>query len=427
MSSPLESATSRSNAGVSSSASGLSANSNVSRLLGGNCWEASGAGDVARGPPPANSESSDDLRRFAQESLSGVSRDACNFALPPTPPSPGMLQAEAAAEAASTGGSAKDPLDTQTAFGDATSIGPECVSVSESEDVASDDSAQRPENDEESGSGVASWVQGGRGEEAGEEETTTVKQLKEIIGIALPVAMGNLSEYLPLTFGMVMVGQLPGAGMELDALAMANSYFNITGLALQYGLNSALRTLCPQAVGSGRSRELNGIYVQRGVVIACVALLPSLALAMNAQRILILLGQPPDLALLAQQYCVRLQPALAGIGMMTLLQRVMQAEGHIMANFYICLMVFACAPLIQYAFIHTLEQGFLGAAYASSAYNLLYLVFFIPYMNFAGLGHIFIPRKEVFSISGMRGHLSLALPGFLFMCVYMCMNLRTKY
>jgi MATE family multidrug resistance protein len=201
--------------------------------------------------------------------------------------------------------------------------------------------------------------------------------------------------------------------VELDALAMANSYFNITGLAVQYGLNSALRTLCPQAVGSGRSRELNGIYVQRGVLIAIFALLPSFALAANAQLILTSLGQPPDLAALAQEYCLRLQPALVGIGLMTLLQRVMQAEGHIMANLYICLLVFACAPAIQYTLIHVMGMGFKGAAYASSAYNLLYLLFYVPYMQYAGLGHIFIPRKEAFSLSGMYGHLSLALPGLL--------------
>jgi hypothetical protein len=57
--------------------------------------------------------------------------------------------------------------------------------------------------------------------------------------------LGNLSEFLPITFAMGMVGQLNvgGAGLELDALAMANSYWNMTGLAVQYGLNSAMRYL----------------------------------------------------------------------------------------------------------------------------------------------------------------------------------------
>ncbi len=54
--------------------------------------------------------------------------------------------------------------------------------------------------------------------------------------------MGNLSEFLPITFAMGMVGQMNvgGNGLQLDALAMANSYWNMTGLAVQYGLNSAM-------------------------------------------------------------------------------------------------------------------------------------------------------------------------------------------
>jgi MATE family multidrug resistance protein len=101
---------------------------------------------------------------------------------------------------------------------------------------------------------------------------------------------------------------------------MANSYFNMTGLAIQYGLNSALRTLCPQAVGSGQSRELSGIYVQRASIIAFVALIPSVALAFSASRVLVAVGQPQDLAELAEQYVLRVQPALAGIAFMTVLQ-----------------------------------------------------------------------------------------------------------
>ena len=90
------------------------------------------------------------------------------------------------------------------------------------------------------------------------EKLTTWQELSEIFQIAIPTAMGNLSEFLPITFAMGMVGQMNvgGNGLQLDALAMANSYWNMTGLAVQYGLNSAMRTLSPQAVGSGRSRQI---------------------------------------------------------------------------------------------------------------------------------------------------------------------------
>lgn len=39
-------------------------------------------------------------------------------------------------------------------------------------------------------------------------DLTIMQQLSEIIHIAVPTALGNLSEFLPITFAMAMVGQL---------------------------------------------------------------------------------------------------------------------------------------------------------------------------------------------------------------------------
>lgn len=243
--------------------------------------------------------------------------------------------------------------------------------------------------------------------------TSVWREVWDILQIAVPTALGNLSEFLPITFAMSMVGQLNagGAGMELDALAMANSYWNMTGLAVQYGLNSAMRTLCPQAVGSGRSRELSGIHAQRGAIIALVAQIPSILLALYADRVLIWMRQPADLAAHAKQYVVLVQPALCGIALMSLLQRIFQAEGHILANFYISFAIFLVAPCIQYFMIVHLGLGLQGAGIAFSIYNCLYLLLMVPYMLSADLGHVFIPRREALSCSGMYSHLALAVPG----------------
>jgi MATE family multidrug resistance protein len=192
---------------------------------------------------------------------------------------------------------------------------------------------------------------------------------------------------------------------------MANSYWNVTGLAVQYGLNSAMRTLAPQAVGSGKSRELSGIHVQRAAMIAVSALIPSLLLAVHADKILVAAGQPPDLAAKAREYVLLVQPALAGIALRGFLQLILQAEGHIMANFYISFFVFCVAPALQYLLIHYLNLGLRGAGIAFSIYNCLYLVIMVPYMLWADLGHVFVPRREALNPAGMWAHLSLAIPG----------------
>ena len=75
--------------------------------------------------------------------------------------------------------------------------------------------------------------------------------VRELLGIAVPTALGNLCEYLPVAIGMAIVGRREGAD-ALAAVALARAYFNVTAMAVGFGLVSALRTLCPQAVGAGR-------------------------------------------------------------------------------------------------------------------------------------------------------------------------------
>jgi len=299
-----------------------------------------GSKGAASGLSFGGSASSGDMQQFFQKMTASSTREARFFAKPPTPPSPhlGALSSSNAAHcqaleedddyAVAARGrhrpsltvSVPQPRDERSAV--AACLTPSMPAKSRPQaqakghgapmDVVTTGPAQCCPGDNLAGDGHGV---GGHARSAAEvgacdtadwgwvlaaESDPIWTHLREVTEIAIPVALGNLSEYMPLTFGMIMVGQLPEAGAELDAMAMANSYFNITGLAVQYGLNSALRTLCPQAVGSGRSRELNGVYVQRGALIALVALIPSFTLALYSERILVMLGQPQDLATLAQ-------------------------------------------------------------------------------------------------------------------------------
>ena len=141
--------------------------------------------------------------------------------------------------------------------------------------------------------------------------------------------------------------------------------------------------------------------------------IPSILAAVYADTVLVAVGQPKDLAILAKDYVVLVQPALAGIALMTILQRVLQAEGHILANFYISFIVFLLAPAIQYFLIVHMGYGLHGAGYAFSIYNCLYILLMVPYMVWADLGHVFEPRRETLNPAGMYAHLALAVPGLV--------------
>ena len=101
---------------------------------------------------------------------------------------------------------------------------------------------------------------------------------------------------------------------------------------------------------------------------------------------------------------------------MSAIQRVYQAHSWNYANLLIVSIVFVCAPGLQWLLIHTCKLGYLGNAWAASAYNLSYFVLQIPHLICTGHGYLFVPRRQTLSRSGLCEYLRLMLPGFI-MCV----------
>lgn len=124
--------------------------------------------------------------------------------------------------------------------------------------------------------------------------------------IAIPTAIGNAFEFLPVCFALSFVGNSSDASIALDAMALGRSWFNITSMAPMFGLLSALRTLCPQAVGAKRP-ELNQLYVQRAILILVIGAVPFCSLQFICGRTLrMVFGHSKELAEHAQNYAIRL-------------------------------------------------------------------------------------------------------------------------
>ena len=250
---------------------------------------------------------------------------------------------------------------------------------------------------------------------AGTEDPQSKGGLRELLRIAIPTALANLAEYLPVSVALYFIGRR-GSADDLDAVGLGRSYFNISCFSISYGLISALRTLCPQAAGAKKGKELHGLYAQRALAIVALAAVIGIVGIHFADAVLIhVLGQPRQLARRAKRYGLALLPALFGIPCMTIVQRVMTAEGHVFANLAICATVFATAPIWQNFLVYRHGLGFVGAAWASSITNNQYLLLQVPYCLYVGLGHVFRPRsiREVFDRRGVREFLGLSLPGLV--------------
>eukprot|EP00475_Leptophrys_vorax_P044309 TRINITY_DN8833_c0_g3_i1.p1 TRINITY_DN8833_c0_g3~~TRINITY_DN8833_c0_g3_i1.p1 ORF type:complete len:528 (-),score=108.89 TRINITY_DN8833_c0_g3_i1:840-2357(-) len=254
--------------------------------------------------------------------------------------------------------------------------------------------------------------------------TTWRRELQELRDVALPACLANICEYLPVVFMVSFAGRLgdtpnaPSLSLTLDAVALGRSYFNFTALSVAYGALSATRTLYPQAVGSGNGK-LCAVYSQRAIVAITVMFIPCSLLQFFAKQILIGLGQPRDIVLLAQDFVVYSLPTYFGWTLFAIYQRLLQAHSIAYYSFIATMVMVALSPLLLYLFVVVGKYGYLGTAYASIIYSFIPFFMMIPYIYFIKMGYVFKiqPLKEIFAWRGVVQYLRLAIPGLLQICL----------
>ena len=248
------------------------------------------------------------------------------------------------------------------------------------------------------------------------QPSALARDVASALNIVLPTALANTMEYLPAIAAIVILGRHSGdttqTALELDAFSLARVYINSVAIAPGFGYITALRTLCPQAVGAGKP-ELCALYIQRAIAIVIVGFLPAVPLILFSSRVLKALGQPEAIADLAQPLILRLAPQYMGYVCMSALQRVYQAEGLNWSNFLITVVVATVSVPLIWFFVEL--WGVRGAAWACSLWTSCYLLLQIPHLCATGRAYLFtpLPPSRVFERSGLSEYLRLMAPGFV--------------
>ena len=155
------------------------------------------------------------------------------------------------------------------------------------------------------------------------------------------------------------------------------------------------------------------VYLQRAILFVILGSAAILPLLLSAGRVLRALGQQEEIIVLAEPYIMRMALTYYGCVGMSAIQRVYQAHGWNWANFAIVCIVCLCAPGLQVLLIRKCGLGYLGAAWASAAYNFLPLLLQIPHRVGKGHGYLFVPRRQTLSRRGLAEYLRLMLPGLV--------------
>ncbi|KAL9384286.1 hypothetical protein Peur_024609 [Populus x canadensis] len=126
------------------------------------------------------------------------------------------------------------------------------------------------------------------------------------------------------------------------------------------GMGSAVETLCGQAYGANR-HEMLGIYLQRSTVLLMATGIPLMMIYIFSKPILILLGEPVNIASAAAVFVFGLIPQIFAYAANFPIQKFLQAQSIIAPSAYISLGALVVHVLLTWLAVFKWNWGLLGA------------------------------------------------------------------
>ncbi|KAG6329298.1 hypothetical protein ID866_9792 [Astraeus odoratus] len=229
------------------------------------------------------------------------------------------------------------------------------------------------------------------------EGIPSTHMFREELGIltryALPVFATHLFEYSFILASVVSIGHL--STLALAAATLGSMTASVTGYSIVQGLASTLDTLLPPAWTSDRPYMV-GVWTQRmgkSFPNSLSTVPPILVIWFNAEPILLLLKQEPEVAHLAGVYLKCASWGLPAYTFNCISRRYFQSQGFFTVPTRIILVVAPINAFLNWFFVHPLGLSFPGAPIATAlSFNLVslasivYAYFFVPRTAWAPLG-----------------------------------------
>ena len=220
-------------------------------------------------------------------------------------------------------------------------------------------------------------------------------ELTETLKLAVPIALTQLGQIAMMTTDLALIGRLGDEAVAAAALAHTVFFISFT---FGMGLVSAVAPLAAQAFGARRPRLVRR-SLRVGLWAALLISLPMMLVPLYGEQILVMLGQAPATARLAQRYLLGLAWGITPALWFLAIRGFMGAVNRPQPGLWITLAAIPANAVLVYLLIHG-ELGLprlelFGAGLATTIINFgMFLagLWFAygrkPFRKFHVLGHI---------------------------------------
>lgn len=197
----------------------------------------------------------------------------------------------------------------------------------------------------------------------------TATEFIETIKLALPIALTQLGQIAMMTTDLALIGRLGDTAVA--AASLAHTVFFVA-FVIGMGLVSAVAPLAAQALGARQPRNVRRA-LRVGLWAALMICVPMTMLPLFGEKILLVLGQAPENARLAQHYLLGLAPGMAPALCFMAIRNFMGAVNRPEPGLWITLAAIPANALLGYALIHghwgMPKLELLGAGVATTTVN----------------------------------------------------------
>src|SRR5260221_11957821 len=175
-----------------------------------------------------------------------------------------------------------------------------------------------------------------------------VVELTETLKLAVPIALAQLGQIAMMTTDLAFIGRLGGEAVAAAALASTVFFVSFT---FGMGLVSAVAPLAAEAFGA-RNARLVRRSLRTGLWAALLVSLPVIVFPLRGEQILLVLGQAPAAAHLAQQYLFGLAWGIAPALWFLAIRGFMSAVNRPQPGLWITLAAIPANAVLVYLLIH---------------------------------------------------------------------------